>query len=66
VGTSDNGRTIVTFTESTGVGMWSIEPQRLLEQACMVAGRNLTRQELDDALPDRPYQRTCSEYPDGM
>jgi hypothetical protein len=64
VGTSD-GHTIVTFTTSTGVRKWNIAPERLLEQACMVAGRNLTRQEWDDVLPGRPYQRTCLEYPSG-
>jgi WD40 repeat protein len=64
VGASD-GSTIVSFTEGTGVRIWNIAPERLLEHACMVAGRNLTHQEWDDVLPDRPYERTCPEYPDG-
>jgi WD40 repeat protein len=64
VGTSD-GSTIVTFTEGTGVRKWNIAPERLLEHACKVVGRNLTQQEWDDVLPDRPYERTCPEYPDG-
>jgi hypothetical protein len=59
VGTSDNGRTIVTFTESTGVRRWNIAAERLLDQACTVAGRNLSRQEWDQVLPDR--RRTCTE-----
>ena len=65
VATSDDGRTIVTVTESTGVRTWNIAPERLLDHACTVAGRNLTREEWRDVLPDRPYQRTCPEYPDG-
>jgi len=65
VGTSDGGRTVVTFTEGTGVREWSIAPERLLKHACAVAGRNLTRPEWEDALPGRPYVRTCPEYPVG-
>jgi hypothetical protein len=65
VGTRDDGRTLVTFTERTGVRTWTVEPQRLLEHACAVAGRNLTQREWADVLPDRPYERTCREYPPG-
>ena len=63
MGTTDD-RTIVTFTESTGVRKWNIAPERLLDM-WMVAGRNLTRQEWNQVLPGQPYQRTCPEYPDG-
>lgn len=55
----------MTFTESTGVRRWNIAAERLLDQACTVAGRNLSRQEWDQVLPDRRYQRTCTEYPPG-
>jgi WD40 repeat protein len=65
VGISDDGSTVVTFTEGTGVRKWIIAPERLLEHACMVAGRNLTQQEWDDVLPDRPYEHTCPQYPTG-
>jgi hypothetical protein len=65
VATSDDGRTIVTFTEGTGVRKWNIAPERVLEHACAVAGRNLTREEWRNALRDRPYERTCPQYPSG-
>lgn len=65
VGTSDDGRTLVTFTAGTGVREWIVEPARLLEHACAVAGRNLTRQEWEDVLPARPYEATCPEHPSG-
>jgi WD40 repeat protein len=65
VGIKDDGQALVTFTEGTGVREWTVEPGRLLEHACVVAGRNLTQQEWADVLPDRPYERTCREYPDG-
>jgi WD40 repeat protein len=64
VGTRDGGRTIVTFSEGTAVRAWDIVPERLLEHACTIAGRNLTRLEWDRVLPHRPYERTCSQYPD--
>jgi DNA-binding SARP family transcriptional activator/WD40 repeat protein len=64
VGVRDDG-TLVTFTDGTGARAWNVAPEGLLEQACMVAGRNLSRQEWDDVLPDRPYERTCSQYAGG-
>ncbi|HEX6257455.1 MAG TPA: BTAD domain-containing putative transcriptional regulator [Euzebyales bacterium] len=65
VGTKDDGDTVVTFTEGTGVREWRIAPDRLLEHACAVAGRNLTQDEWNEVLPDRPYERTCSQWADG-
>ena len=38
---------------------YPLEPSAWLEEACAVAGRNLTRAEWDRYLPDRPYERTC-------
>jgi len=61
VGTRDGGRTVVTLTEGRGVMLWSVSPESLLEHACQVAGRNLTRQEWEDALPNLPYERTCPD-----
>jgi WD40 repeat protein len=66
VGSRDGGRTLVTFTDGTGVREWTVEPQRLLEHACGVVGRNLTQEEWSEVLPDRPYERTCPDFPDGM
>ena len=39
---------------------YPLEPSAWLEEACAVAGRNLTRAEWDRYLPDRPYERTCA------
>jgi WD40 repeat protein len=65
VGLKDNGRTLVTYTDGTGVRHWDVSPDGLLEHACTVVGRNLSQEEWSDVLPDRPYQRTCPEYPSG-
>lgn len=65
VGTRDGGRTVVTFTEGTGVREWTIASERLLEHACTVAGRNLTQEEWDRLLPHRPYEPTCPKWGEG-
>lgn len=59
VGVTDEGRSLVTFTAGTGLREWDVSPDRLLEHACSLVARNLTEQEWDDVLPDRPYERTC-------
>jgi WD40 repeat protein len=66
VGSRDGGGTLVTFTDGTGVREWTVEPQRLLEHACGVVGRNLSQEEWSEVLPDRPYERTCPDFPDGV
>jgi WD40 repeat protein len=38
---------------------WPIEPRAWVRFACRVAGRDFTRDEWTDLLPDRPYRRVC-------
>jgi WD40 repeat protein len=40
---------------------YSLDPERWLDRACEVAGRDLTRDEWAGYLPDRPYRRTCGD-----
>jgi len=40
--------------------LWSLGPEQLVELACRVAGRDLTRAEWEVYLPFRPYRRTCT------
>jgi WD40 repeat protein len=45
----------------TGVTAWRIGPREWIEQACRVAGRDLTEAEWDAYVPPGlPYRRTCS------
>jgi WD40 repeat protein len=44
---------------------WDTRVQTWVDFACGVAGRNLTQDEWRDAFGDRPYHRTCSQYPAG-
>ena len=57
----NDGATIATFTTDTGVQLWDMAPEHLLDQACEVAARSLTHQEWDEVLPDRQYERTCPQ-----
>jgi len=39
--------------------LWDMRPERLLRQACQVAGRRLTHAEWAQFLPDREYDPAC-------
>ena len=68
------GATRACWSASVTTGLWSPSPTapewdvaagRLPEHACTIVGRNLTRQEWADVLPDRRHERTCPQYPAG-
>ena len=40
---------------------YPLDPRRWLDYACLVAGRDLTRDEWSSYLPGREYERTCSD-----
>lgn len=44
---------------------WDVDPTSWRERACAIAGRNLTQDEWERFLPDRPYRRTCDQRPPG-
>jgi hypothetical protein len=45
-----------------GLAIWNLEPDRLADAACRIAGRNLTRAEWDAYLGDvGAYRATCPE-----
>ena len=45
--------------------MWNVDPSLWIRTACAIAGRNLTRAEWRQYLPDRPYRVTCPGLPAG-
>lgn len=47
-----------TWTVDTRTGEW-------VRRACLIAGRNLTRDEWHQSFPSRPYRRTCPQWPAG-
>jgi WD40 repeat protein/DNA-binding SARP family transcriptional activator len=75
-GPAGNGTMSVTFApdgrhlfaaygDDGQVLRWDIDPASWRERACSIAGRNLTQDEWERFLPDRPYRRTCDQRPAG-
>jgi WD40 repeat protein len=48
-----------------GTDVWDLNPNDWEATGCRLAGRNLTRAEWNTYLPQRPYQATCQQWPDG-
>jgi WD40 repeat protein len=61
VGTSLDGRELVTVPQFGMPLRWDIDPESLARRACAIVQRSLTADEWAAALPDRPYQQTCPE-----
>ena len=48
-------------TDEGTIAKWDITEWKQL--ACELAGRNLTRAELEQFFPNQPYRATCEQYP---
>jgi WD40 repeat protein len=59
VGFAPDGNTVTAATQDGRIHTIDVRPDRWVEHACAVAGRNLTRTEWRDAFGDRPYRETC-------
>jgi hypothetical protein len=55
----DGSRLFAVSTRGEGIS-FDMSPRAWKRHACLVAGRELTAGEWDDALPARPYQAVCS------
>jgi len=56
----------VALPNRTGVVMWDLDPADWAVAACVIAGRNLTRDEWATYLGDLgTYHATCPQYPSG-
>ena len=40
---------------------WETDPERALDFACQLAGRNLTEDEWAEFLPEQPYREVCPD-----
>ncbi len=60
------GRMVITGTggDST-TNVWDLDVHHWEQAACRIAGRNLTRAEWHQYLPDQPYRRTCPQWAAG-
>jgi hypothetical protein len=48
-----------------GLVVWDLRPSTLVDKACTVAGRNLTRDEWRQFVGGE-YRRTCPQWPEGV
>jgi hypothetical protein len=58
---SAGGDVLVALTGAHPGRRWTLDTTALIERACAVAGRDLTRTEWSQYLPERPQQPTCSD-----
>jgi hypothetical protein len=54
-----DGTHLIASYDNGRAYLWDLRPERLLRQACHVAGRRLTREEWAEFLPDRDYDPAC-------
>ena len=60
-----DGRRLIAQYFDGQTWVWDIDPSSWRDRACSIAGRNLTQDEWKKYLPDRPYRRTCEQWPPG-
>ncbi len=58
--TPDGSHLLAVSTAARGLRL-AINPEVWKRHACLVAGRELTAREWEDALPGRPYRAVCSD-----
>jgi WD40 repeat protein len=54
-----DGRRLFVLGELGAAQRWEVSPDAWSRQACRVAGRELTRAEWDELLPDQDYRPVC-------
>jgi WD40 repeat protein/DNA-binding SARP family transcriptional activator len=57
---SPNGKQLLTYYDTGQAYRWQATESAWKEQACYIAGRELTLAEWQDVLPNRPYEQVCS------
>jgi WD40 repeat protein/DNA-binding SARP family transcriptional activator len=60
-----DGKTLASSYQQGQVLLWDIDPNSWQQRACATAGRNLTRDEWHQYLGNRPYHKTCTQWPAG-
>jgi DNA-binding SARP family transcriptional activator/WD40 repeat protein len=62
---SPDGDQLASGTDHGVITLLDVDLAHWEERACAVAGRNLTKQEWAEYLPDQAYRMTCSAWPSG-
>lgn len=53
------GNRVVAGFQDGSITAYDVDPASWARRACAIAGRQLSEEEWADALPGRPYERTC-------
>jgi WD40 repeat protein len=62
---SPDAKHLVTAGSAGDVIAWDLDPERLADRVCQLAGRNLTRSEWDRHMPEEiDYRKTCPQWPE--
>jgi WD40 repeat protein len=54
---------VATTDWEQGVRLWNLNLAQLTDQACALAGRNLTYSEWEESFAPAPYEKTCQGLP---
>ena len=60
-----DGKTLLSSNAGGFIHRWDVDPESWQQQACWLAGRNLTQAEWERYLPEMPYEKTCAQWPAG-
>jgi WD40 repeat protein len=60
---SADGRSLLVLRDDGVILRWAVGVDELVDTACTLAGRNLTRTEWARYLPNLAYRATCPAYP---
>jgi tetratricopeptide (TPR) repeat protein len=63
---SPDGQQLASASRNGILMLWDVNLRSWLKKACQRANRNLTQAEWQYYLGNRPYQKTCEQYPSGM
>jgi WD40 repeat protein len=60
---SPDSKTLASASGDSSIIFWDLDVQSWITLACQRAGRNLTRTEWAQYLPDEEYRATCPQWP---
>jgi WD40 repeat protein len=60
---SSDGKRLASASMDNTVNIWDTDPRSWQQRACVIAKRNLTRQEWRRYIGDQQYHKTCPDLP---